>query len=77
MRSVETVFYFCDGEVSDCRKTACYKRGGECRHTTDIFHALNPDGKRCFAPPNERGNCGEQDANHEVKTKILRWFRRF
>jgi len=65
MHSAETVLYLCDGDVPGCRKTGCYKRGGECRHTTDISHALNPDGKRCFAPPNEMGQLWEKDVSHE------------
>lgn len=27
------ILYLCDGNVDSCRKTACYKNGGECRHT--------------------------------------------
>lgn len=41
-------FVLCDGKVESCRKTGCYKNGGECRHTTDIKHAINPTEKREF-----------------------------
>lgn len=27
------ILYLCDGNVDSCRKTACYKNGGPCRHT--------------------------------------------
>ena len=37
------VFYLCDGNVPECKKTFCYQNGGECRHTSDIKHALNFD----------------------------------
>lgn len=35
------VFYLCDGEKEDCKKRSCYKDGGECKHTSNINHALN------------------------------------
>lgn len=35
------VFYLCDGEKEDCKKMTCYKNGGECKHTSNIEHALN------------------------------------
>ena len=34
-------FYLCDGDVPECKKTGCYKNGGECRHTSDPIHAIN------------------------------------
>ena len=34
-------FYLCDGEREKCKKRNCYKNGGNCRHTTDISHAMN------------------------------------
>ena len=37
-----TIFYLCDGDIPTCRKDECYKRGGECRHTTD---AIKPEKK--------------------------------
>ena len=51
MENTKTVnhLYLCDGEVPSCSKTACYKRGLECRHTTDVTHALNPE-PRHFEP---------------------------
>lgn len=39
----KAILYLCDGDVPTCRKDECYKRGGECRHTTDATHALNPE----------------------------------
>lgn len=36
-----TVCYLCNGEVENCRKKHCYKKGGECRHTLDIRYAKN------------------------------------
>lgn len=41
-------FYLCDGNVEDCPKTECYKKGGECRHTVNVQNAKNPIGKRTF-----------------------------
>lgn len=35
------VFYLCDGERENCKKRTCYKNGGNCRHTTNINHAMN------------------------------------
>ena len=39
------IFYLCDGNVENCKKTTCHKTIGRlgCRHTTDINHALNFD----------------------------------
>lgn len=39
--NTEKVFYLCDGEVENCKKTMCYKNGGNCNYTTDISHAKN------------------------------------
>ena len=34
------VFYLCDGEA--CQKPrGCYKKGGDCRHTSNPEHAIN------------------------------------
>lgn len=41
-------FVLCDGKVEECDKRGCYKNGGECRHTTDTKHAINPPEKRRF-----------------------------
>ena len=38
---MEKIFYLCDGERENCKKRNCYKNGGDCRHTTDISHAMN------------------------------------
>ncbi len=53
----KTILYLCDGAVEACPKTSCYKRGHECRHTTDITHALNPE-PRNFVP-DEQGTLWE------------------
>lgn len=50
--------YLCDGAVESCTKTGCYKRGHECRHTTDVTHALNSEDKRHFVPDGD-GNLWE------------------
>lgn len=55
-----TVLYLCDGNVPTCSKTGCYKRGRECRHTTDVAHALNKE-PRNFVPDGA-GNLWEEDA---------------
>lgn len=52
-----TVLYLCDGAVETCPKTSCYKRGHECRHTTDVTHALNPEPHNLV--PDEQGNLWE------------------
>ncbi len=38
---IEKIFYCCDGEIESCKKTHCYKIGGECRHTANPEHAVN------------------------------------
>jgi hypothetical protein len=40
-KQVKRIFYLCDGERENCKKRNCYKNGGDCRHTTDISHAMN------------------------------------
>lgn len=35
------VFYLCNGEDENCKKNNCYKKGGMCKHTTDIRFAKN------------------------------------
>ncbi len=52
-----TVLYLCDGAVEACPKTSCYKRGYECRHTTDVIHTLNPEPHNLV--PDEQGNLWE------------------
>lgn len=52
-----TILYLCDGVIPACRKDECYKRGGECRHTTDADHALNPEPRNLV--PDEQGNLWE------------------
>ena len=39
----KAIWYLCDGEKKDCKKTRCYKNTKEnpCRHTKDISHAVN------------------------------------
>lgn len=41
-------FYLCDGNVEKCGKQSCYKRGFDCRHTSDERHAINPKKARRF-----------------------------
>ncbi len=55
---MQEVLYLCDGNVENCSKTGCYKRGRECRHTTNAAHAINPEGSRRFVP-DEAGNLWE------------------
>lgn len=38
---MEKIFYLCDGERENCKKTSCYKSGGGCKHTSNVEHALN------------------------------------
>ena len=52
-----TILYLCDGDIPTCRMDECYKRGGECRHTTDADHALNPEPRSLV--PDEQGNLWE------------------
>lgn len=52
-----TILYLCDGDVPACGKNECYKRGGECRHTTDVTHALNSEPRNLI--PDEQGNLWE------------------
>ncbi len=37
------IWYLCDGEKENCKKTYCYKNTEEnpCRYTKDINHAMN------------------------------------
>lgn len=39
----EKIFYLCDGEVPECKKTHCYKNTDDtpCKLTSDIAHAKN------------------------------------
>ena len=39
----KTIWYLCDGEKEECKKSNCYKNTKEnpCRHTKDINHAVN------------------------------------
>ena len=39
----QEIWYLCDGNVPECKKTKCYKQVGKngCRHTSDIKHAAN------------------------------------
>jgi len=34
------VLYLCDGNVESCRKTSCYKNGGECKLTIHQENSL-------------------------------------
>ena len=37
----KNILYLCNGEVKECKKTNCYKRGGPCRHTSNVRYAEN------------------------------------
>lgn len=52
-------FVLCDGKVESCTKKSCYKNGGECRHTTETKHGINPPGNRRFI-------CTNKDDNWEI-----------
>lgn len=41
VRKVERVFYLCNGQKENCKKTSCYMNGGRCKHTSDIRYAKN------------------------------------
>ena len=41
MREIGKIFYLCDGEAEKCSKSRCYKKGGDCMHTSDIEHTKN------------------------------------
>ena len=41
MEDTKKIFFICDGDVPECKKTGCYKRGGECKWTSDVRHAVN------------------------------------
>lgn len=41
MEDTKKIFFICDGDVPECEKTECYKRGGECKWTSDFRHAVN------------------------------------
>lgn len=41
------IWYLCDGEKPDCKKNFCYRKGGVCRHTRDIQHAINFKQNHC------------------------------
>ncbi len=55
---MQEILYLCDDNVETCSKTGCYKRGWECRHTTDVAHAINLEGSRRFVP-DQAGNLWE------------------
>lgn len=56
-KRIKAILHLCDGDVPTCRKDECYKRGGECRHTTDATHALNQEPRSLV--PDEQGNLWE------------------
>ena len=33
--------YLCNGNLKGCKKSECYIKGGECRHTTDERYRKN------------------------------------
>ncbi len=34
-------FYLCDGDVKECNKNSCYKKGGPCRYTSKILNSIS------------------------------------
>lgn len=75
MEDAKKIFFMCDGDVPECKKTGCYKRGGECMRTSDVRHAVNiadaiPNmsdmDKGCFLGYAEAlANRKEQEEKHE------------
>lgn len=43
MQDSKKIFFLCDGEVPECKKTMCFKnnKNDPCRWTSDIKHAKN------------------------------------
>lgn len=62
---MQEILYLCDDNVETCSKTGCYKRGWECRHTTDVAHAINLEGSRRFVP-DQAGNLWETNDEQGV-----------
>lgn len=60
------VFYLCNGQKDDCEKRTCYKNGGNCRHTSDINHALNFETKGRYK---NGGNFYEKEQNEANEMK--------
>ena len=44
-KSNTRVLYLCDGMIPECKKSGCYKKGGPCKHTSNINHAVNFENK--------------------------------
>lgn len=62
MQDPKKIFFLCDGEVPECKKTMCYKNANNnpCRWTSDIKHAKN------FKDHRENGTYYEE--KYESKT---------
>ena len=62
MQDPQKIFFLCDGEVPECKKTMCFKnnKNDPCRWTSDIKHAKN------FKDHGEHGTYYEEE--YESKT---------
>ena len=37
----ENILFLCTGDADGCKKTHCYKNGGECMYTQEVKYAKN------------------------------------
>ena len=72
----KAVFYLCDGDVDGCLRSNCYKNGGECRHTSDVYHARNFRKLVGEGAMFEMGN-NKKDAKEGLLAAFLIKIRRF
>lgn len=58
MENIKKIFFLCDGEVPECKKTMCYKNTNDnpCRWTSDIKHAKNFKDTRGHGTYYEKGH---------------------
>lgn len=61
------IFYLCDGKVPECPKTRCYQHGNECRHTSNIEHAINFEKVSSVAQSYYEGGIPKKHRLKEVK----------
>lgn len=47
-------FYLCNGKVKKCKKSECYRNGGECRHTTWEKNRKKMDGTQMIIVGEDR-----------------------
>lgn len=64
------VFYLCNGQKDDCQKGNCYRNGGNCRHTSDINHALNFEIKGSYKNGGSFYEKEQNEANEMKKPNI-------